>query len=285
MPQDLIVTLAHDEIGIARHVLERSSVLSDIDMIYIIRSKQAAHWQSLARRRNLSPAIIDGLVATNDVSTACVLVTNDNIHIQKGAMKHIARLAITAEDLQQPLLRRPEVDADIAADLYMAVSQALREKLQEKFGELDYSIGRAIDLLGREFGAAALGKHDVTAEMTTLAARFAEKDMINGDMLVKTLRRSQCGFFVALVAAWAHMDVRHVHDIVTQEGGKALAVLMRHLGLLKSEFAPVFLLSRSLRHTEDTVINHEELTLALRTFDGITPADAARIVKSLIKQT
>ena len=44
-------------------------------------------------------------------------------------MKKIVKAALKSEELQAPLLRRPEVDTDVAVDLYMVVSDALRREM------------------------------------------------------------------------------------------------------------------------------------------------------------
>src|SRR5690606_41908871 len=49
------------------------------------------------------------------------------------SMRKLVKLSLKSEELQAPLLRRPEVDADVAIDLYMVVSEVLRQELSEKF--------------------------------------------------------------------------------------------------------------------------------------------------------
>ncbi|MDB5490479.1 MAG: hypothetical protein JWO78_328, partial [Micavibrio sp.] len=46
-PLRIVLHMANDEISIARPVLRHSPVLSDLDLMYIIKSKDASYWQEI----------------------------------------------------------------------------------------------------------------------------------------------------------------------------------------------------------------------------------------------
>ena len=282
VPIELIVFLANDEISVARPVLLHSPLLNDIDLIYIMTSKGSEHWRAIASRDALSPRVADRIIDTYDPGAILSLLDNERVHLQKGSMKKLVRAAIRSEELHAPLLRRPEVDAEVASDLYLVVSQALRRDIMEKFTVPTELIEKAIENLVEELSHESQGERYVSPEMTVLAKRMQEQDGISPDTLIKTLRRGQTGFFVALFAEKTGFTPEQVVKMIQREHGRHFIVVCRYVGMMKSEFASIFLLSRGVR-TGDKIVDQRELAMALRQFDTLKDFDTARIVKSWLK--
>jgi uncharacterized protein (DUF2336 family) len=282
IPPEVIVYLANDQINVARNVLMHSPVLNDVDLVYIISSKGEDHSRMIAKRESLSPMVADRLIDTGDTDTMLNLIDNQRAHLQKGSMKKLVKASLRSEELQAPLLRRPEVDTDIAIDLYMVVSQALRREIGDRFVIPHHVIEQSIDNLIHELSNEAKGLRDATPEMITLAKRFQERNDITADLMIRTLRRGQVGFFVALFAERTGLDTDHIVKLIQKDGGKPFVVACRYIGMMKSEFASIFLLSRGIR-TGDKIVDQRELAMALKNFDAIRDFDVQRIMKSWLK--
>ena len=283
VPHELIVFLANDEISVATPVLLHSPVLTDSDLISIIRNKGADYWQTIAKREHvLSESVSDDLAISGDMQTVLNLVDNQRTQLSRPAVKKIIQMSIKSERLQAPLLRRPEVDAELATDLYLCVSQVLRKAIMERFSISPALVEKAMDQLVGEMSEAAHGTYHVTAEMKTLASKLLERNEITIDLMVKTLRRGQYAFFNSLFAEKLGMDPEIVSKIILKDGGKALAVACRELEITKPEFATIFLLSRGIRKG-DKVVDQRELAGALKNFDAIKIKDASLILRSWAK--
>lgn len=282
VPPELIVYLANDQISVARNVLLHSPVLNDVDLVCIISSQGREHWQAIAQRDRLSPIVADRLIDTNDTGTMLNLIDNQRANLQKGSMKRLAKAALRSESLQAPLLRRPEVDSDLAVDLYMIVSNALRQEIAEKFPIPATVVEQALENLVQEFSNEAKGLRDTTPDMQALAKRFEERKEINADLMIRTLRRGQVGFFMALLAEKSGLPAQTVVKLIQKDGGKHFVVVCRAVGMMKSEFASIFLLSRGIR-TGDKIVDQRELAMALKAFDSARDFDVQRIMKSWVK--
>jgi uncharacterized protein (DUF2336 family) len=282
VPVELIVFLANDDISVARPVLLHSPILNDIDLVYIITAKGHDHWRTIASRESLSPVVADRLIDTQDPGAILNLIDNERVHLQKGSMKKLVRASIRSEELHAPLLRRPEVDAEVASDLYMIVSQALRRDIMEKFAPPVEMIEKSMEALVDELCHESHGERFASPEMTALAQRLQERGGISPEILIRTLRRGQTGFFVALFAERAGFAPEQVVRMIQKEHGRHFIVACRSLGMMKSEFASIFLLSRGVR-TGDKIVDQRELAMALRQFDTLKDFDVARIMKSWLK--
>lgn len=282
IPSEVVVFLANDTISVAKPVLQHSPILKDVDLIYIIASKGEDHWRAIAGRDQVSPMVADRLIDTGDPQTVMNLIDNQRAHLQKNCIKKIIKVSLKSEELQAPLLRRPEIDSDLAVDLYMCVSQALKRDLAQRFQMSAAAIEAATDNLLEELTLSAKGARHTTPEMNVLARRFKEKGDITSDMMIRTLRRGQFGFFIALFAQRIDFTPEAVVKLMEKEGGKAFALACRSIGMMKSEFASIFLLSRGIR-SGDKIVDQRELAMALKYYDTIKEFDMQRIMRSWAK--
>ncbi len=278
VPPEVVIFLANDEISVARPILRQSTVLNDVDLVCIISSKSAEYWRSIAQRQQISPVVVGRLIDTGDAGTAVNIVENPNVMLPKNSMKRLVKTAVTYEKLQESLLRRPEVDSDLAADLYGCVSQKLRYEISQRFKIPAESIELALDNLVEELCRESRGSVHVTHAMTALAQRYQERGELSPNQMIKTLRRGQISFFIALLGVKLELPPDAALHIVRKEGGKPFAIACRSIGMMKTEFASIYLLSRPAR-TEDKVVDQLEMAQALKYFDTVRDADVMRIRK------
>lgn len=281
-PHELIVFLANDEISVAEPILLHSPLLSDIDLMYIVAIKGKTHARTVAERADLSPMVANKLIDTRDPAVIRTLVDNQRVTLQKSSMKKLARVALVSEEIQAPLLRRPEVDSDVAVDLYMVVSQALRRQIVSKFKLQSHLVEQAIDGLVQELSNEARGLREVSAEMMALAQRMRESGDISADLMIRTLRRGQISFFVALFAAKMELQPAQVMSMIQRDGGKGFVIACRSINMLKSEFASIFLLSRGIR-SGDKIVDQRELAMALKQFDALREHDSERLLRQWVR--
>lgn len=283
IPHDIIVFLANDEISIAEKILLHSPILKDLDFLRIIAAKENGHWKTIAQRETLTPIVADRLIDTGDKNTLLSLMDNIKVEIKKSSMKKMIKTALKTEELQTPLLRRPEIDPDLAIDLYMVVGQALRQAIAERFTVSAASTERAIENLVQEFSNEAKNLHATTEEMILLSRRLNEYGDLTIDLMIKTLRRSQFGFFAALFAEKTGLKPQQVIELIQQEGGQPFVVACRHLKMMKAQFASMFLLSRGIR-TGDRILDQRELSTVLRHFDLLKDHDVQRFMQMWTKK-
>jgi uncharacterized protein (DUF2336 family) len=279
VPPEVIVFLANDEISVASPVLQKSSVLNDVDLVYIIASKGPRHWRAIASRNHLSPIVADRLIETGDTKTVLNLLDNQRLVLQRGCLKKLVRAALKTEELAAPLLRRPEIEGDLVVDLYVCVSQTLRQEISRLFSIPPAAVEASLEDLIEELSHEAKGEMHVTPEMTALAKRFAERSEISPVVMIKTLRRGQISFFIALFAEKLGFTAEAVMRMIRKDEGRPFAVACRSTGMMKSEFATIFLLSRGIR-SGDKIVDQRELAMALKYYDTLKDFDVQRLVKS-----
>lgn len=273
-PLRLVLSLANDEIAVARPVLENSAVLSDLDLIYIVKSRGADHWQAIAARETLSAQLIDVLVDKHDEGTAIVLSGNERAQLTWHALDVLTAMAARNENIAKPLLMRTELPDNIVRRLYDHVGQELRHYIRDYYGIFSGEITTAIDEIMLEFTSVGQPELFMPNPRVVQAARqYAQKGKLTVPAMMQSLKRGQIASFIAMFSVYSGVPVQEMHDYMKHTSGKALAIICRAHGLSKNDFATIYLLTNRLR-TEQRVINQSDMQSVMAHFDGVN-ADAA----------
>lgn len=282
VPLRLILQLANDEIEIASPVLRHSTVLGDLDLIYIIKSKGADYWRAIAGRQNLSAQVVDMLAGTKDAGTGMVLLANENITLTENALTILSDMARERNDMAIPLLRREEVTRDIAAKLYRFVGEEIKAYIKAHYSvEIDHhpADNVAEDAI-REMEAGLQGSYRPGAIASELARQHNERGTLTFEMMEQTLRRGQIASFVAQFSEYADIGADALITLITHSKGAGLAVACRAAELDKSEFTSLYLLTNAMR-SKARLVDMRDLGQVLDYFDNMTAAKAREIINQL----
>ena len=281
VPLRIALQLANDDISVATPVLQKSNVLSDMDLLYIIKAKTAGYWQAIAARRGMSDQLINVLADTRDVSTARVLVDNKAIRLPMHAMSVIGEMVVANEELGKPLLMRQELPESIARRLYSVVGAELKHYIRDYFGAFAGPASDAVDDVMLEFTEAIVSATRPVdlpafmpgASMIAAAHAYKEKGRLSVNTMMETLQRGQYASFIAMFSVYAGMDAKIVHEMISESGGHRLAVACKALGVQKTDMTRFYMLSQRVR-SSDRIINQGELMSAIRAYDKVTVASA-----------
>ncbi|MBX2834059.1 MAG: DUF2336 domain-containing protein [Micavibrio sp.] len=255
VPLRLVLELSSDEISVANPILRHSEVLSDLDLIYIIKSKSNEHWQAIANRQKMSDQVMNMLADTGDVYTAVQLVQNQSIKLNEYVITALSDMAQENEVVARPLLRREEVPPTIAQKLYQFVGEELKFYINERYGITKGDVTEAIDNALLDLMDASENEDEFmpTMAMVKDAQRQKEKGLLTIPLMLGSLRRGQIKPFVAQFAQYTGLNVPSVLEILNQGSGQGLAVACRAVGVAKEDFMSIFLLTNRMRNFERMV--------------------------------
>lgn len=285
VPLRVVLHLANDTAPIAAPLLEHSPVLSDMDLIYIVKSHSAAHWQAIARRSAIGAQLIDVLADTNDLGTARALAENRKVVLTGHALGVLGALAESEESLAGPLLQRPEMPKDLAMRLYRHVGAALRENIVARFAPDARTLAQIDDVLNEFTGQGAgkgLSTWAPTQAMIEAADNIAQKGKLSAATMTQTLQRGQISSFIAQISALSSVHPRVIEAILHQSSGARLAELCRALEIGKADFTMMFLLTHRMRSAHG-VMTQKDLARALAAYEGATGLDMQRYLEACRK--
>lgn len=282
VPLRLVLQMANDDIEVAGSVLSKNTVLSDLDLIYIIKGKGADHWKHIAKRPEMSDQIINILVDTGEKATVQNLVENQKITLTEYAIDVAADMACKDQVLAKPLLQREEVSEDIAKRIYQHVGQALKTHIIESYAlEMDGSVADLVDDVIDEFVEAAGDLKYIipSSSMLSAAERHMEKGLLTVKMMIGSLRRGQIQAFIAQFSQFTGMSPETVAEVLTQSSGQGLAVTCRAFDVAKADFMSIFLLTNRIR-SEGKMVDLKDMEKAMSYFTRVDGKVAKDIVKN-----
>jgi len=278
VPLRLVLHLANDEIDVAAPVLRNSTVLNDLDLIYIIKAKGADYWQAIAARGELSSQVIDMLAGTRDIDTAVVLSKNERICLTEAAINILGEMAKTNETIARPLLARPEIPEALARSLYAHVGAELKAYLRTYYDVGDEAVKQVAEDIVVEFSDSPSSVFMPSKHMIDAAEKFSLLGMLNMQVMMDTLQRGQIATFIAFFAKYSGVPVARIHDSLRETCPKGLAIACRALGVQKPDFSRIYLMTNRMRSPE-RIVNQHDMMEVLAYFDSVRPEVAQRIVR------
>ncbi len=279
----LLHYLVYDEIDVARPVLIHSPSLSDMDLIYVIQSKEKEHWQSIAQRANISDTIVSTLVSKREDTTCANLLKNDSLTLDDDVLERIKPIACVSEFVAENFVNYKSLPRYLAVDIYWHVSVEIRKNITSMFKVDNVEIDKALEDNIQDFSDTLLQPNNIRPSrlMKEVADLYALQNRITDPLMVHTLRRRQGRFFIALFSKRTHLSVDVIWNMMRQIGGQGLAVACRAMNISKENFVSIFLLSRTMVRASQAV-DANELKMAMRYYDGLTYKMANEILKDSI---
>lgn len=281
VPLRLVMKLAGDEIEVAQPILRKSSALSDLDLVYLIKEHGAPHWQAIAERETVSDQLMNVLVDTGDVQTAVNITNNPHVILNEYALEKIVGMAKHSDLLALPLLRRKEVSAGMAKILYQFVGQEVKKFIEDEYGVEGGEIANAVEEVLLDFVETESDESEFmpTESMKKDAHRQKEKGLLTVKLMLDTLRRGQIRPFIAQFSAFADLGVREILDVIEQASGQGLAIICKACDIEQEDFISIFLLSNRVRNPQQ-MVELSGMSKAMSYYTKIDKKLAENIIKN-----
>ncbi|WP_395019747.1 DUF2336 domain-containing protein [Dongia sp.] len=229
-PLEVIQKLARDaEIRVAGPILESSPLLTDAELIEIIRSKpiQGA-LEAIARRRRLGTPLADALVSTalsapDGVLAVTELLKNHNAEIDPATMERILDVAPGFGAWHGPLVERPKLSGGMMRRLAAFVSKALLGVLKKRKDADPETVAAIVT------EEAQRPAEEATEPAAEVASTLAAADEADEDVIDPPVGEA------AIEAAIAGEQFPAVRAAVARDSGLALPVVRRILASVSAK--------------------------------------------------
>jgi uncharacterized protein (DUF2336 family) len=202
VPHDVAISLARDVEQVAVPMLHYSLVLTDDDLVEIVRTRPAAFQMAIAQREHVSEAVSEAIVDHGTEEVVGTLVKNPGADVTERVGAKIIDLFSGCEVVMDGLAQRPTLPMHLAERLVTLVSENIRLQLAETHGILDALSERVIKL-GRERAALDLLPAEATDQV---AEAFAQALYVKGRLTSSMVTRMLCtGRLFAVEAALAKL--------------------------------------------------------------------------------
>lgn len=281
LPAEVATALANDEIEVAGEVLRLCAGLSDAALIKVAETRSRAHRVMIAQRDGLAPAVCEAITAQRETEVVAALMANLTASPSERAYARCVDVARATPDLCEPMARRPDLPASLAATLYLIAGDALRAAIAKRFDLDEAALAPLVAAASRE----AAGQHreaprDADADAEALAAELADRGELTADHLVNAAREERLAFFDHAAAQLANLPVAKIRSAFGADAIRAAAYLCRAIRAPRAVFGAICAgLSRAGRLPAKP--DQSVIASAARAFDASTPAAARDSLRAL----
>ena len=231
-PRSLIRRLANDEAVVAGAVLRASPVLTDEDLLGVVRAHGQDHLRAVSARPSVSEAVSDVIVERGDDETLGTLLRNDGARLSHAASETAVERAKSNPSLHAATVERSALPPDLLNDMYFVVEARLRQQILEQNASMDPTLLES---------ALAAGRARVATDDGALPADYSESlayveelraaNQLSPQMLARFLRSGSRTSFLIALAQLSDIDFHTARQIVERRELDALAVVCKSADL------------------------------------------------------
>lgn len=239
-PRGLIRRLAGDEeLEVAAPVLSRSPVLTDEDLLEVVRTKGQGHLQAVSVRPTVSEAVSEVIVERGDDTTLGVLLENDGARLSRTASETAVERAKQNPALHEAVVNRRQLPPDLLNDMYFVVEARLKQRILEENARIDpqkLEAALRAQRIQRAVDAGALPADYAEAEARVIA--FERQGRLDPQTLIRLLRESGSAFTIA-IARMTELDFATADRVLKSKELDAVAVICKAADLERAIFLTV----------------------------------------------
>ena len=225
LPPDVAVALARDVGSVALPMLQYSSVLSDPDLVEIVRSQDTQKQIAIASRKSVSAAVSQSLAQHGAEAAVATLMANPKADVGEWTLRTALDRFPSSTAITEGMVRRDTLPATISERLVNLVSDALKEHLVTHH---DLPPALATDLVLQSRERATVGLLAPTAgdaEAEKLIHQLRANGRLTPSLILRALCMGDITFFEVSLAALAELPVPNTRALVHDKGPLGLKAL------------------------------------------------------------
>ncbi|PKU26209.1 DUF2336 domain-containing protein [Telmatospirillum siberiense] len=252
-PPAVIRQLAHDsELAVASPVLEYSPVLTDEDLLEIIRDCPiSGALSAICRRKGLGGAVADGIARTDDIDAIAVLLANSSAQVREETLDLLIDRAPDYESWHLPLVRRPHLSGRAATRLARFVADNLLQVLERR-SDFDPNtkaavaavVRRRVEEAGADMAEFRRGRVDEKGAVTAETAmehvtRLLAENSLSDAVILDALSAGDREFVICALALRAEVSVERVRKIIETQSAKGMVAVCWKAGMAMTATVPL----------------------------------------------
>jgi len=239
VPKDVALALAHDVKSVSLPVISASELLNDEDLLRLIQDKDRDKNLAIADRNGLSETLSDVLVNTGDPTVASRVISNETAKVSQPTFETALDRYGENQIVQNAMIARKGVPADIVEVLVSKVSQNLMSLIQGR-SRISDSVLMGLLLRVREDITLSISETSDDDRLWELVTSLKERGRLTSSIIVRSICMGDLRFFEMALAAKTNLPLENVVQLVYDPGERGLEAICKSAELpQKSHFAIV----------------------------------------------
>ena len=231
IPHDVALTLAKDVIEVAGPVLTYSQVLTDEDLIEIVRTQPSESLVAVAQRETVAEAVSAALVDNGNEDVVVTLVSNKGAEVSEATFDKVLDTYPENDRVKESVALREKLPVKLAERLVTMVSAHLQEQLISKH-DLSPSVVAGVISQSREKATLELlGPESEAVDVDELVEQLHKNQRLTPTIILRAVCTGDIAFFEVAMARLADVTPINVHVLIHDAGNLGLHELYRKAGL------------------------------------------------------
>ncbi|HVY17148.1 MAG TPA: DUF2336 domain-containing protein [Rhodopila sp.] len=230
LPRDVALRLATDVDSVALPMLADSLMLSDEDLIAIVRGGSGVRQEAIAGRRGLGESVSDALVVHGGEQAVVVLMQNPSARISEASLTHATDRFAHSDSVKQAMVLRNTLPITVAERLTALVSKELQDHLVRNHA-LPPQIAADLVLRSREHAMIRLSAGASDEALVQMVTQMEHNGRLTPTLLLRALCTGDIAFFEIAMAVKGGVPLENAQALIHDRGRNGLTALYRKAGM------------------------------------------------------
>lgn len=219
IPRDIVLSLASDVAEVSLPMIQYSEILSDADLVNIIRkSGDVNRLIAISNRKTVSTMVSNELIETQDPKVVTALVQNEGANITERGYQNIVDNMAVDDNVVQALVQKGSVPIAVVERLISKVSDSIGAKLKQKYNLADAGARQETDR-SRELATLKLTEGSVPdTEVEALVRQLYATNKLTPSIILTSLCRGNLRFFETAMAQLSDIPVANARLLIGDKG-------------------------------------------------------------------
>lgn len=231
LPREIAVKLAADVESIAVPILNFSPVLTDDDLVEVLKSRASAKIMAVARRPSVSGSVVENIVRYGDGRAVAEVAANDGAQISSEMAQHVLEAYRDDDLVARAFIRRSDLPITIVEKLISQVSAEVAIALTRRHA---VPVELAVKLASRTRERATIDIIDQssrTRDVALLVRRLFEDGRLTDSLILRAAGCGEMTFVAHALARKAGIGHAKAALMLHDSGPFSAAALCGHAGL------------------------------------------------------
>lgn len=232
VPHDIIRALASDVPDIALGILEHSNVLTDDDLVELVKASNGIDkWMAISRRKTLSSRVTHALVETENAQVVTSLLNNKGAEIAEGDIERIVDEFRGDQPVMEALVCRGGLSSAFAEKLFTQVAEQFKRVLTRRY-RLSWALASKTADVAREMSVLRFLIPWMQAyEVEQLVRTMKRNKRLHYSLIVRALCMGEVKFFELAMASLAEIPVENARTLMLDAGPLGFTALYDTCGM------------------------------------------------------
>ena len=226
LPHDVAKKLADDIEDVALPILKNSQVLTDEDLVEIVKSSDSTKQVAIAQREGVSSHVSEALIETDNKEVVQNVIKNNTANISENSFQHVFDKFSQDQDIQGQLVKRKTLPLSVTDKLISVVSDSLKKQLVDKHNVTSKIVDDVIRNT-RERAIVALTNCDNLEDVEQLVKHLVRDKRLSASILLRALCMGYLNFFEMGLAELGKVPVKNVRILIHDSSGEGLRSVMK----------------------------------------------------------